>query len=73
MPWYVYLVKCSDDTLYCNVCRRNKVLERFAYLQSRSPYTVLKKRKFTRLSDAVIKCIQIRKLKKSDKLKGLDK
>lgn len=73
MPWYVYLIHCSDDTLYCDVGRDTKALKRFSYLRDRHPYKIIGKRKFTRLSDAVVKCFEVRKMKRQEKAKGLGK
>ena len=73
LPWYVYLIECADSTLYCDVGKSSKTLKNFVYLRSRAPYTIVKKRKYNRLSDAVVKCLEVRKLKKEQKLKGMTK
>ena len=69
MNWNVYLIHCSDGTLYCDVGKTQKVLANFTYLKDRVPYKVVHTRKFSRLSDAIGECFRIRSLKRSAKMR----
>ena len=69
MSWYVYLIHCADNTLYCDVGRTRKALKRFRYLNNRAPYTVLVQKPYKRVSDAINECWRVRSLRRADKLK----
>ena len=69
--WQVYLIQCSDDTLYCDVGRGAEAVKKFSYLDNRAPYKIIAKKSYARLSDAVVDCLHIRGLRKANKLKAM--
>ncbi len=75
-PWFVYIVRCSDDTLYTgatnNVARRIEKHNRgkgARYTKKRRPVTLLKSWEFPSKSDAMKEEYRIKQLSRDEKLK----
>lgn len=74
-PWYVYVVRCSDTTLYCGctkdvkrrVSEHNGSSRGAKYTRSRRPVTLLKSWKLPNQSEAVKAEIRFKDLPKSEK------
>lgn len=73
-PWFVYLARCSDGTLYCGVAR--DVAERIAkhdagkgarYTRGRGPLTVEAVRKCKTHGDALRLEIAVKRLAREEK------
>ncbi|MEF2144970.1 MAG: GIY-YIG nuclease family protein [Desulfovibrionaceae bacterium] len=74
-PWFVYLLECADNTLYCGVTTdlTRRVAEHNAgtgakYTRSRLPVRLAASRKCQDKSDALRLEIKIKKLPRSRKL-----
>ena len=75
MGWWVYIVKCSDGTFYTGVSNNLKARikkhnsgEGAKYTQSRRPVELVYKEKSLDRSRSLKREIEIKKLKKSEKL-----
>jgi putative endonuclease len=75
-PWFVYIVRCSDDTLYTgatnNVERRiekHNSGKGAKYTKKRRPVTLLKSWEFPSKSDAMKEEYRIKQLSRDEKLK----
>jgi len=74
--WYVYLLMCSDKTLYCgittNVSRRifehNNTKRGAKYTRGRRPVKLIGTLEKNNRSEATITEIKIKKLKKEEKI-----
>lgn len=74
-PWYVYVVRCSDSTLYCGCTKdvKRRVSEHNGsprgakYTRSRRPVTLLKSWKLPNQSEAVKAEIRFKDLPKAEK------
>jgi putative endonuclease len=73
-PWFVYLARCSDGTLYCGVARN--VAERIAkhdagkgarYTRGRGPLTMLAVRKCRSHGDALRLELAVKRLTRQEK------
>ena len=73
-PWFVYLARCSDGTLYCGVAR--DVAARIAkhdsgkgarYTRGRGPLTALAVRKCRSHGDALRLELAVKRLPRADK------
>jgi putative endonuclease len=74
VPWFVYVARCSDGSLYCGVAR--DVAARIAqhdagkgarYTRGRGPLTTLAVRKCKSHGDALRLEIAVKRLKREDK------
>lgn len=74
--WFVYIVKCSDDTLYTGAT--NDLDKRIAkhnagkgakYTKTRRPVTLLKSWEFPTKSEALKEEYRIKQLSREEKLK----
>lgn len=74
-PWYVYIVRCSDSTLYCGIS--NNVQKRIVahnsskgakYTKTRLPVELVYSEKVGTMSDAMKRERQIKKMARSQKL-----
>ena len=78
--WYVYLVRCSDNSLYCGVtidlnariCAHNTSTRGAKYTRSRRPVTLVWAKKMPNKSKAFQEECRIKKMKKIDKEKLVD-
>tara|TARA_Y100001970_G_scaffold281403_1_gene392072 strand:+ start:2413 stop:2673 length:261 start_codon:yes stop_codon:yes gene_type:complete len=75
MGWWVYIVKCSDGTFYTGVSNNLKARikkhnsgEGAKYTQSRRPVELVYKEKSLDRSRSLKREIEIKKLKRSEKL-----
>ena len=75
MGWWVYIVKCSDGTFYTGVSNNLKARikkhnsgEGAKYTQSRRPVELVYKEKSLDKSRSLKREIEIKKLKRSEKL-----
>ena len=75
MGWWVYIVKCSDGTFYTGVSnnleariKKHNSGEGAKYTQSRRPVELVYKEKSLDRSRSLKREIEIKKLKKSEKL-----
>ena len=74
-PWYVYVVRCADSTLYCGctkdvkrrVSEHNESRRGAKYTRSRRPVTLLKSWKLPNQSEAVKAELRFKGLPKADK------
>ncbi len=73
--WYVYLIKCNDDTLYCGITNNleNRIkthnLKKGAkYTRSRTPVFLYYFEKFDDKNSALKREIQIKKLSRQNKI-----
>ena len=74
-PWFVYVVRCADSTLYCGstkdvkrrVSEHNGSPRGAKYTRSRRPVTLLKSWKLPNQSEAVKAEIRFKDLPKSEK------
>ena len=77
MHWFVYLLKCNDDTLYCGAT--NNIEKRLythnsgkggsKYTHSRRPVKLVYSEHFDNKSDALKREYQIKQLSRQQKLK----
>ena len=75
MEWWVYLVRCADNSLYCGIAidpekrekEHNASKKGAAYTRSRRPVQLVWKQKMSSKSDALKREIEIKKLSKADK------
>lgn len=74
MPWFVYLARCADDTLYCGIT--NDLVARLAahnagkgarYTRSRAPVEILATRRCTTKGRALSIEYQVKQLTRSEK------
>jgi predicted GIY-YIG superfamily endonuclease len=74
-PWFVYIARCADETLYVGIAR--DVAARIAahdagkgarYTRGRGPLTVLAKRRCPNKGDALRLELAIKGLKREEKL-----
>jgi putative endonuclease len=73
--WWVYLVRCADETLYCGIaidpCKRendhNNSSKGAAYTRARRPVHIVWKEKANSRSEALKREIQIKKMTKTEK------
>ena len=79
MGWWVYIVKCSDGTFYTGVSNNLKARikkhnsgEGAKYTQSRRPVELVYKEKSLDRSRSLKREIEIKKLKRSEKLELID-
>lgn len=80
VPWYVYLVRCSDDTLYCGVCtdldrrvqEHNESPLGARYTRARRPVTLAWSRKYADRSTACREEARIKRLSRAQKEQLLD-
>jgi putative endonuclease len=77
--WFVYLLKCCDDTLYCGIT--NDIQKRVTahnnkkgakYTQGRTPVVYLGCRVVANKSEALKMEYKVKKLKKQQKLEFFD-
>ena len=75
MGWWVYIVKCSDGTFYTGVSnnlnariKKHNSGEGAKYTQSRRPVELVYKEKSLDRSRSLKREIEIKKLKRSEKL-----
>lgn len=73
--WYVYILECGDKTLYCGITNDlNKRIEDHnkgkgaKYTAGRTPVVLMYKEKCRTKSDALKREIQIKKMRKAEKL-----
>ena len=75
MPWFVYILLCSDGTLYCGIT--NNIDKRVSkhnskkgakYTRSRTPVTLVYQEEHVDKSSALKREYQIKQLKREDKL-----
>ena len=75
--WYVYMVRCSDDTIYCGISvdierrvkEHNSGKRGAKYTKSRRPVVLVYSEERGTVSDAMREERRIKSLKRSDKLK----
>ena len=74
MSWFVYILKCRDNTLYTGIT--NNVEKRLLaheegrgakYTKGRGPFKIVYKKKFKTRSEATIKELEIKKLNSKEK------
>ena len=74
MSWYVYILRCRDNTLYTGIT--NNVEKRLLahqegrgakYTKGRGPFKIVYKKKFKTRSEATIKELEIKKLNSKEK------
>ena len=74
--WYVYMVRCSDNSLYTGICKEleRRIYEHnhdnalaSAYARSRRPVTLVYQEMYRTRSDATKREIEIKMLSKSEK------
>ena len=75
-PWFVYIVKCSDGTLYTGISNNvEKRIEKHnkgkgaRYTKTRRPVTLFKSWEFPSKSDAMKEEYRIKQLSREEKLK----
>jgi putative endonuclease len=75
-PWYVYLLKCSDDTLYCGItndlnARINKHNsgKGAKYTRGRTPVVLIKFWTFSTKGEALKFEYKVKQLSREEKLK----
>ena len=76
-PWYVYVVECSDSSLYCGITldtirrvkEHNESSKGSKYTRSRRPVTLLIQWEVPTRSEAMKKENRFKKLSRDDKLK----
>ncbi len=81
MSWYVYILRCADDTLYTgittDVVRRlrehNEAKLGAKYTRARRPVVLVYKKRFTSRSTAAIREAALKKLSREEKLMLLAK
>lgn len=73
--WFVYIIKCSDNTLYAgitnNLERRIKKHDNklgAKYTKARTPVKLVYKEKYLTRADALRREFQIKKLQKEEKM-----
>jgi putative endonuclease len=77
MEWWVYLLRCSDDSLYCGIALRpekrehdhNHTSKGAAYTRARRPVTLVWKEKVGTKSEALKREAAIKKMSKEAKEK----
>lgn len=74
MPYYFYLARCSDNSLYCGCCKDLKSREAMhnsgkgaKYTRSRLPIQVVYHEEFTTLADAMKREAHVKKWSKTQK------
>jgi putative endonuclease len=76
MKWFVYLLLCADNTLYCGIT--NNILNRIKthsegkgskYVRARLPVELVYKENYSTKSEALKREISIKKLSRIEKLK----
>ena len=74
--WYVYLLECSDGSLYCGVTpfldsriAKHNAGKGAKYTRSRLPVKLVYNERCQSKSEALKREIQIKKMKRSEKLK----
>ena len=74
MSWFVYILRCRDNTLYTGIT--NNVEKRLLaheegrgakYTKGRGPFKIVYKKKFKTRSEATIKELEIKKLNSKEK------
>ena len=81
MSWYVYILRCADDTLYTgittDVVRRlrehNEAKLGAKYTRARRPVVIVYKKRFGSRSTAAIREAALKKLSREEKLMLLAK
>lgn len=81
MGWFVYMLRCSDDSLYTGVttdvtrrvAEHNGTTKGAKYTKARQPVTLVYTKKAKDRSGAQIKEAQIKKMSREDKLALLKK
>jgi len=75
MPYFVYILECSDGTLYTGLTadlnrrvREHNARQGAKYTRSRAPVSLVYKEMVRSKSDALRREIQIKKLRRSSKL-----
>lgn len=80
MHWFVYLLKCNDDTLYCGAT--NNIEKRLythnsgkgaKYTKKRLPVKLVYTERFDNKSDALKREYRIKQLSRQHKLKLISK
>ncbi|MDA3839739.1 MAG: GIY-YIG nuclease family protein [Patescibacteria group bacterium] len=79
--WYVYILKCSDKTLYAGVTNdlnrrlneHNNSILGSKYTRARRPVTIVYQKKYKTRSLAQIEEYRIKQLPKKDKIKIINK
>ena len=75
MNWYVYILKCNDNSLYTGIT--NDLNKRVAthnsgkgakYTKTRTPVSLIYKEAFETKAEALKREIEIKKLKRKEKL-----
>jgi|TARA_Y100001968_G_C18927624_1_gene512717 putative endonuclease len=75
LNWYVYILKCSDDSLYTGIT--NDLNKRVAthnsgkgakYTKTRTPVSLIYKESFDTKEESLKREIEIKKLKRKQKL-----
>lgn len=79
MTWYVYLVRCSDDSLYCGIsnCVEDRVQKHnlgkgAKYTRSRRPVVLVTRVSVDSKSDALKLEYQVKKRSRVDKIEFLN-
>lgn len=80
MPYFVYILRCSDDTLYTGIATdvQKRLLEHNGsakgakYTRARRPVELVYKEKLEDRSSACKREYEIKQLKREDKLRLLD-
>tara|TARA_Y100000590_G_scaffold90669_2_gene102284 strand:+ start:6928 stop:7167 length:240 start_codon:yes stop_codon:yes gene_type:complete len=76
LNWFVYILKCSDDSLYTGIT--NNIDKRLLaheegkgakYTKGRGPFKIVYKKKFKSRSEATIREMEIKKLNAKEKKK----
>ena len=76
MAWYVYMVRCSDDSLYTGVTtdverrvgEHNSILKGAKYTKARQPVELVYKKRKKNRSYAQKEEAQLKKLSRAEKL-----
>ena len=76
-PWYVYIVQCSDDTLYTGITtdlnrridEHNSSSSAARYTRTRRPVTLLYNESFPDRSEASKREAELKALSRADKLR----
>ncbi len=78
MAYYVYILKCSDDSLYTGITNdldnrllMHKLGKGSKYVRSRLPFKIVYKEELKTKSEALKREIQIKKMNKNAKIKLL--
>lgn len=81
MGWFVYMLRCSDDSLYTGVttditrrlAEHNGTTKGAKYTKARQPVTLVYSKKAKDRSQAQMKEAEIKKMSREDKLVMLQK